>query len=274
MENRPNSMNLLYCISHQYFGFLVCSLKSVFLHGGYEHYEVYIFPSYEDFSMEKTLFRSFGSQMSFHVVQPTDLIWDRVSQNVHGMDEKLHRFLVPYLLPEEIDRILYLDADTIVINSLQELYETPFDGSPVIACTYAKEGLTKINEARQQADKPVLKLNSGVMLLDLATYRSTISLSDAECCILAKKPRGISPDRYVFASLCGNQVKLADPMRFNLSDKALYNYNTERRHEQITQEWIQKNTSVIHFYGNPKPGNAEYSSILNHFYKKLFDEKT
>lgn len=45
-----------------------------------------------------------------------------------------YRLAAPLLLPEDLDRILYLDVDTLVINPLRELYAMEFAGNYYIAC--------------------------------------------------------------------------------------------------------------------------------------------
>lgn len=38
-------MNLLYCVDYHVLGIFLCSLRSIVLHGGYEHYDVYVLHS-------------------------------------------------------------------------------------------------------------------------------------------------------------------------------------------------------------------------------------
>jgi lipopolysaccharide biosynthesis glycosyltransferase len=43
------------------------------------------------------------------------------------------RFMIQDILPKDINRVLYLDADTIVLTDLSELYNTDFKGMPLAA---------------------------------------------------------------------------------------------------------------------------------------------
>ena len=47
----------------------------------------------------------------------------------YGKPELYYRLLAPYLLPEEMERILYLDADIIINGSLREFYQQSIDGA-------------------------------------------------------------------------------------------------------------------------------------------------
>lgn len=79
------------------------------------------------------------------------------------------RVLLPELLPE-VERLLYLDVDLVVVDSLAPLWETDLEGNMVAAVTnvYAHE------PAMTQAlglPEPSRYFNSGVMLMDLAEMR-------------------------------------------------------------------------------------------------------
>ena len=49
------------------------------------------------------------------------------------------RIFASKYLPQDLERILYLDADTIVINPLKELYETDFEGNYYVVATHVKK---------------------------------------------------------------------------------------------------------------------------------------
>jgi lipopolysaccharide biosynthesis glycosyltransferase len=81
-----------------------------------------------------------------------------------------YRILAPELLGE-LDRVLYLDADTLAVDSVAPLWDVDLDGAIVAAVTNVPEP--------QHADRP-RKLglpesqqyfNSGVLLMDLAAMR-------------------------------------------------------------------------------------------------------
>ena len=54
-------------------------------------------------------------------------------ENYDWPKEICYRLELPEILPEEIDRILYLDADMIVQKSLEALYNMDFEGNELIA---------------------------------------------------------------------------------------------------------------------------------------------
>lgn len=59
-------------------------------------------------------------------------------------EEIYFRLYASKYLPKDLDRVLYLDADTLVINSLKEFYETDFEGNFFIAATHIKKCFIKL----------------------------------------------------------------------------------------------------------------------------------
>lgn len=263
------SMNLLYCVSARYLGLFVCSLKSVLLHGGYAHYDVYILHSCFDEGMMAALQQDFSQSVTFYFIRVEEEMVENFPADDQNAQETYYRFLAPFLLPAEMDRVLYLDADTIVIKPLQELYELPFDENAVVGCTHTREFLSKVNRARQQSGKALLHLNPGVLLINLPYWRSHFSLTDVVCCAFKKKTNFVSPDQFILTALCGNQVKLADAMRFNLTEQLLTFYNADHKHNAIDLPWIREHGVILHYCGYPKPGNKNYAGALAPFYKEL-----
>jgi lipopolysaccharide biosynthesis glycosyltransferase len=80
------------------------------------------------------------------------------------------RFLLPALLPD-VARVLYLDADTLVVAPLEPLFALPLDEGPIGAvANVVDEGLWPHVRALGIAD-PTQFFNSGVLLMDLTAMR-------------------------------------------------------------------------------------------------------
>jgi lipopolysaccharide biosynthesis glycosyltransferase len=81
------------------------------------------------------------------------------------------RIFLPELMPDD-DKVLYLDADTLAVSSLQELWDTDLSG-------YALGAVTNVfqhNHAQRPAELglpgPEVYFNSGVLLINLADWRA------------------------------------------------------------------------------------------------------
>ena len=68
-------MNLLYCVDYHVLGIFLCSLRSIVLHGGYEHYNVYVLHSCFDEKMEAAINHDFKGIMTFHFIRVSDTLF-------------------------------------------------------------------------------------------------------------------------------------------------------------------------------------------------------
>ena len=78
------------------------------------------------------------------------------------------RILMPELVPKELTRILYLDADTLCVGRLAGLYAHDLGTAPLAA---AREG-DGAHKAQRIGMRGTDYFNAGVMLIDLARWRS------------------------------------------------------------------------------------------------------
>ena len=85
------------------------------------------------------------------------------------------RLAVAELLPQDVDRIIYLDCDLLVRKDIAELWNIPMNGNPIAAVpdcgimTSAKSRKQKRECIGLPMDEPYF--NSGVLVIDLAEWR-------------------------------------------------------------------------------------------------------
>jgi lipopolysaccharide biosynthesis glycosyltransferase len=81
-----------------------------------------------------------------------------------------YRILLPDLLPD-LDQVLYLDADTVVLDSLEPLWATELRGNYVAAVTNVFEPHHLGRPGQLGLAGPEVYFNTGVLLMDLALMR-------------------------------------------------------------------------------------------------------
>lgn len=262
-------MNLLYCVDYHVLGIFLCSLRSIVLHGGYEHYDVYVLHSCFDEKMEAAINHDFKGIMTFHFIRVPDSLFTEFPETDRYPKEIYYRLAAPFLLPEDLSRVLYLDTDTIVINSLQELYETDFEGNGYAGCTHARKLLTKINQIRLKSEKAEVYVNTGVLLMNLPVLRETVNMQEISEYVHEHMESMILPDQDILAALYGDKIKLLDTLIYNLSDRVMNIHNTAHPHHKIDLPWIHENAVVIHYCGRNKPWKDDYIGELGVFYEEF-----
>lgn len=164
--------------------------------------------------------------------------------------ETYFRLALPDLLPLELERALYLDADMVVLKSLHELYETDFEGKSFVVC---KDGTAVSAEhtanAKLFADlrgkENFQYFNAGVMLFNLKKLRNTCNFAYFMEQALAHKEELVFHDQDLLNYLFWNDVKHVDAAKFNLAARTAYNIG-------YRVSWVKEHTAVLHYAG-PKP---------------------
>ena len=112
-------------------------------------------------------FREMEQQWGFtlHFVDFDDSVFQHLPA-FNGIRTTYIRLIMARLLPESLEKILFLDADMIVLSSLSKLFETDITGryAAVVAEAVSMPHLASFN-------LPYPYFNSGTLLLNLKQYR-------------------------------------------------------------------------------------------------------
>lgn len=81
-----------------------------------------------------------------------------------------YRIFLDQLLPEEVETVLYLDADTLIASSIDELFQIPLEN---VAIGAAKDQQNFITATKQRIGLPQQQtyVCSGVLLMNLSYWR-------------------------------------------------------------------------------------------------------
>ena len=178
----------------------------------------------------------------------------------YGKPELYYRLLAPYILPEEMERILYLDADIIINGSLHEFYQQSFDGE---YAAFVMDRFYFCDEVQVQKKKLGLKdedvyFNSGVMLFNLSEFRRNISFDDIMNFIEEHREKLYYFDQDILNCMLLEHRKLCD-LKYNFQ---AYPF------ESLKLSDIEKDTLVLHYTDQPKPWNPTYQGTLGYLYWK------
>lgn len=97
------------------------------------------------------------------------------------------RLLIPAALPAALDRVLFLDADTVVNDSLAELWSTNLEGRALGAVPSPGD---ELDRARLGLTAKEGYFNAGVMLIDLEAWRRRDLVAEGAA-LLRREPERI-----------------------------------------------------------------------------------
>ena len=102
----------------------------------------------------------------------------RLPRNSQWSIETYYRLMLMDILPDNIDRILYLDVDLIINGSVEEFYHVDFKGYEVIVADDSNDKRSRDTFGSKQAEmfKDMLDngfryFNAGVMLFNVQEIR-------------------------------------------------------------------------------------------------------
>lgn len=147
-----------------------------------------------------------------------------------------YRFILADLLPS-LDRIIYLDVDTLVLRDLTELWRTDLEGKFI---GVVKDALINLNVAQKIVSERKSYFNSGMLLMDLNLFRKY----------------DICNDLVDFA------IDVAEYCEYG--DQDILNYYFIDGYKLLDIKWNcgrelledrEKEVGIVHFYGLEKPWN-------------------
>lgn len=263
-----NTINLLFAVNPGFLPLLLTCLRSIAKNGGSDRYDAYILHSDLEPEHQERIREESDPSICCHFLKVDPAMFQGFPETDRYPKEIYYRMAAPLLLPATLERILYLDVDIVVINSLEALYHTDFDGSYLAACSHVHKFLTEWNQLRLGAKQDVPYINTGVMLLNLPLLRENTRLEDIRDYTQRKKNALLLPDQDIMTALYGEHILLLDTMRYNLSDRILAFHNGDPRQEKRTLEWVRENSVIIHYCGKNKPWKENYHGMLDVFYRE------
>jgi lipopolysaccharide biosynthesis glycosyltransferase len=158
-----------------------------------------------------------------------------------------YRVLLPDLLPDE-QRVLYLDSDLLVLDSLEELWETPAGDHALAAVTNC---FPDAEAGRRYCAGLGLEssayFNSGVMLLNLETLRESQSVERIVRFARAH-PELILPEQDAANAVLGEMRKPLSP-RWNLMTGLLSGEDLADAYPGFDLEAARLRPAIRHFEG-------------------------
>jgi lipopolysaccharide biosynthesis glycosyltransferase len=168
-----------------------------------------------------------------------------------------YRLFFPFLV-EDVPRLLYIDVDTLVVGSLQELFSLNMHGYPAAAVT--------------DTDMPVRSelgifsteqyFNSGVLLIDIPAWKNQ-QITEHALKVIQGQPALIKqyPDQDALnIALKDNWYKL--PTAYNLMRKYVPDEVPKRKFKEYL-----KTQKIIHYNGK-KPWFSDCEHRLRHVYQQ------
>lgn len=130
-------MNILFTLDNNFVSQVAASICSICENNSQEQIHFFLFSkgiSDENKAKLKSFIEGYKQSVSIYEIGDLDQYFDFEFDTSGWNPIVLARLLCEKILPDSIDRILYLDGDTIVLEDLSDLWKTDMKGSPIGGC--------------------------------------------------------------------------------------------------------------------------------------------
>ncbi|MCH5172293.1 MAG: glycosyltransferase family 8 protein [Erysipelotrichales bacterium] len=256
--------HIAFCVNNEYANYIRPVIKSIIeLHKNYT--EVYTINVLSDslstkyLNQLKELVKNINNiKLIIHIVDDSRLKGLKTGNwTIHIW----YRILLPEILEETIERVLYLDADTLILQNLDELFTRDISGQS-IAASIDYQNLFDYAFERCGYEKNKQYICSGVMLINLDYWRKN-NLTD-KIIKWAKQNEGKikCPDQDSINFICKDS-KIILPMKYGVMDCFLTNPIFEEAGYSKEIQDCRENPIIVHYNGRP-PWYKEYKKHVFH----------
>ena len=251
------TIDLLVSLDENYLPQLRVMLYSASLNNPGVNFRVFLL--HRGFSTEQL--SSFSRQlealdMELRAVRVDERLFESAPVMKQYPQEMYYRLLAAQLLPEDMDRVLYLDPDILVINPLTPLWRLDMGGKLFAAAhTGMTELANNVNRLRLGTERDYF--NSGVLLIDLARCRAEVNPEEIFSYVSEHAEELLLPDQDILNALYSSRILELDDALWNYDARNFKNY-LMRSNGAADMEWVIENTAVLHFCGRAKPWKPHY----------------
>ncbi len=169
--------------------------------------------------------------------------------------EAYYRLMLVDLLPEDVDRLLYLDVDMIIGKPLTELYNTAFEQAYFCVCKDMGAEIPFPDAVRNVLFKEHIAnhftyFNSGLLLWNVTKLRGKYNFRYYMDVAKALHYQILAPDQDLLNYIHWKEVKFLDEYRYNLFSRMAFQHG-------IHYEDVKRETVIVHYPGM-KPWEGQY----------------
>jgi len=178
-----------------------------------------------------------------------------------------YKLFFAHLLPESVGKLLYLDSDMLVVDSLSELWNTDLENYPVAASIdLHHDDIRDFN--RLGYDPQLGYFNSGMLLINLNTWRAEDLPNKILSFVVEHKEHCKFYDQDAINYVLRGRIKRVS-FKYNTQDFDAIEEVTVRKplHEDLLQS--RSHPVVIHYIGGIKPWHIESSNPYGILWKQV-----
>ena len=171
MTNNNPDITIAFCVNDAYVPYITVVMKSVMLNNSCEIITFFIVTDYmskKNMLLLDEVVQN-NSLVNYEIVYVKDVCVNHLKKG--GFPVHIwYRILLPQLLPKNLHRVLYLDADTLVTGNIKELFNIDMRNKAIAACLDPQDYIA-FPFNRLGYESKLRYVCSGVLLINLDYWR-------------------------------------------------------------------------------------------------------
>lgn len=259
-------MNILVTLNSAYINPLCVMLRSLSASNSGEHINLYVAHSSLDNSdFEKIRYALIDADAQIIPLRLDDTLFEDAPVLKRVSKETYYRLFAPLYLPVTVDRVLYIDPDTVVINKLREFYNTPFDDNLIIGAKHFDGLIDGWNRNRLGIRNSGKYINAGVMLMNISGMRREFSAKRIFSLIRRYHHLLFLADQDAINILYDGRIGIYTEFKINL-DERTFSHMLKKMSVADALAIVRDITMIVHYNGSNKPWKDEYEGYLKCFW--------
>jgi len=241
--------NILMCANAEYAQHLAVSLVSLLENNDWGHFNIVVVGSQELIDESKRIRDSVSKYSNFEIEfrKRSDDEDVNLPLNKHYSVDNYSRIWVGNYFPRETKRVLYLDSDLIIVDSIRDLYYQDLRNNIVGAVSIAGSDRSSFLNVPMKYGY----FNSGVILIDLEKWRNEGVYSRLIEYIRGNADKLIDADQDALNACLYDQRYPLDYVWNVISPYFWDEWKSDLSPEDISR--IRRDAKIIHFNGASKP---------------------
>lgn len=179
----------------------------------------------------------------YKVYDINDRVFDELTLGLDRFSVEMYfRILAYRILPDDVERAMWLDSDLVVLGDIGGFYFQDFNEKELIVCkdAYCDSQFIQEIKTKMNLSQDHLYFNSGVIIFNFSLMRKEITSESISNVVNRYKSCLTYPDQDLLNKIYTNKVKYCDWREFNFQVNEVYKCNLDK-------------IKILHYAGVRKP---------------------
>lgn len=264
VKNSP--IHIAFCVNDGYVPYMLVSIRSIIDNNQSSIICIHILTDYVSPQMQARIDNVVAGE--HNVKYEIHIVSDDILKGLylnHWAIYTWYRVVLPEILPKDVHKVLYLDADTLILADLNSVMNTEMSGKAIAGATDVYND-TKFERLGYSKDKGYIC--AGVLLMNLDYWRKHDLTS--ELIKWAKEHESIlrMPDQDTINVVC-QDIKIILPLKYGIQKCFFIDeiYYKDQRFAQELRDCIE-HPAIIHYAGSA----PWYKEVAYHPFQKDWED--